>query len=92
VINLQGLSAKTCETLFGKFKQVEQQQSKGGFTRVIAAIPTLCIKATKEIVRKAFQAVNSPQTREWIEDNLGKTLNARRNEAYRESRPLKCTS
>jgi hypothetical protein len=84
------LSTEILESLFGKFKQVEQQQSKGGFTRVIAAIPTLCIKATKQIVRKAFQAVNSTQTREWIEDSLGKTLNARRNEAYRESRPLKC--
>ena len=86
------LSTEILESLFGKFKQVEQQQSKGGFTRVIAAIPTLCITATKQIVRKAFQAVDSPQTQKWLEDNLGKTLNARRNAAYRESRPLKCAS
>jgi hypothetical protein len=86
------LSTEILESLFGKFKQVEQQQSKGGFTRVIAAIPTLCIKATKQIVRKAFQSVNSPQTREWINASLGKTLNARRNAAYRESRPLKCAA
>ena len=39
------LSTEILESLFGKFKQVEQQQSKGGFTRVIAVIPTLCVKA-----------------------------------------------
>lgn len=86
------LSTEILESLFGKFKQVEQQQSKGGFTRLIAVIPTLCIKATKQIVKKAFQAINSPQTRKWLEDSLGKTLNARRNAAYRESRPLECAS
>ena len=86
------LSTEILESLFGKFKQVEQQQSKGGFTRVIAAIPTLCIKATKEIVRKAFEAVNSPQTRKWLNDSLGKTLNARRNAAYRESRSPQCAT
>lgn len=86
------LSTEILESLYGKFKQVEKQQSKGGFTRVIAAIPTLCIKATQQIVRKAFQAVNSPQTLQWLEDSLGKTLNARRNAAYRESRALPCAT
>lgn len=86
------LSTEILESLFGKFKQVEQQQSKGGFTRVIAVIPTLCIKATQQIVRKAFQAVNSPQTRKWLEGSLGKTLNARRNAAYRESKSLQCAT
>lgn len=86
------LSTEILESLFGKFKQVEQQQSKGGFTRVIAVIPTLCVKATKQIVRKAFQAVNSPQTLKWLNDSLGKTLNARRNAAYQESRSQACTT
>lgn len=84
------LSTEILESLFGKFKQVEQQQSKGGFTRVIAAIPTLCVKATKQIVKKAFQAVNSPQTQKWLTESLGKTLNARRNAAYRESNAMQC--
>ena len=84
------LSTEIIESLFGKFKQIERQHSKGGFTRSIAAIPTLCIQATRETVRKAFIAVNSKATQQWIEDSLGKTLTARRNAAYRESRPKKC--
>jgi len=29
-------------------------------------------------------------TQKWIQDSLGKTLTARRNAAYKESRPKKC--
>ena len=67
VINLHGLDAKTeelversrlsteiLESLFGKYKQVERQHSKGGFTRLIAATPTLCVEATSEVVGQAF--------------------------------------
>lgn len=80
------LSTEILESLFGKFKQLERQHSKGGFTRLIAAIPTLCMRATRETVRKAFREVDSKATRKWITDSLGKTLTARRNAAYRESR------
>jgi len=69
---------------------VERQHSKGGFTRLIAAIPTLCTKATREIVRQAFRAVDSKATQQWIKTSLGKTLTARRNAAYRESREKTC--
>ena len=84
------LSTEILESLFGKFKQIERQHSKGGFTRLIAAIPTLCMHATRETVRKAFDAVSSKATQTWIEANLGKTLTARRNAACKESRPQKC--
>lgn len=80
------LSTEILESLFGKFKQMERQHSKGGFTRLIAGIATLCMKATRETVRKAFQTVNSKSTQEWIKAALGNTLTARRNAAYRESR------
>ena len=84
------LSTEIVESLFGKYKQIERQHSKGGFIRLIAAIPTLCMQATRETVRKAFSAVSSKATQKWIEVSLGQTLTARRNAAYRVSRPKKC--
>jgi len=84
------LSTEILESLFGKYKQVERQHSKGGFTRLIAAIPALCIQATREVIRQAFKAVDSKATQQWIEASLGKTLTARRNAAYRESREKTC--
>jgi len=53
------LSAEILESLFGEYKLLERQHSKGGFTRLIAAIPALCTKATRGIVRQAFRAVDS---------------------------------
>lgn len=84
------LSTEILESLFGKFKQIERQHSKGGFTRLIAAIPTLCMKATPETVRNAFKRVNSEATQLWLKASLGTTLTARRNAAYRESKRSHC--
>ena len=84
------LSTEILESLFGKFKQLERQHSKGGFTRLIAAIPTLCLRVTRDMVRASFQRVNSKTLKKWIQDSLGKTLTARRNAAYRESRSKTC--
>ena len=78
------LSTEILESLFGKFKQMERQHSKGGFTRLIAAIPTLCLQVTREQVRDAFGRIDSKATRKWMKDTLGKSLTARRNAAYRE--------
>lgn len=83
------LSTEILESLFGKYKQVECQHSKGGFTRLIAAIPTFCVEATKEGLRKAFQAVDCKATQKWIKTSLGRTLTTRKNAAYQESRPKK---
>ncbi|MEP0347222.1 hypothetical protein [Rhodopirellula bahusiensis] len=80
------LSTEILESLFGRFKQMERQHSKGGFTRLIAAIPTLCMRVTGERIREAFGQVDSKATWAWIQNTLGKTLTARRNASFREYR------
>lgn len=84
------LSTEILESLFGRFKQLERQHSKGGFTRLIAALPVLCMKVTGETVRRGFGRVNSPMLRKWLADTLGSTLTARRNAAYRDFRSKTC--
>lgn len=79
------LSTENLESSFGAFKQLEGQQSKGGFTSLVAAMPMLLGEAwTNEKVRTCFTAVSVKQTREWIKKNLGKTLTSKRREAYKE--------
>lgn len=80
------LSTEILESLFGRFKQLERQHSKGGFTRLLAALPTLCLKVTGKSVREGFRRVNSPGLREWIAETLGTTLRSCRNAAYHEYR------
>lgn len=84
------LSTEILESLFGRFKQLERQHSKGGFTRLIAALPTLCMRVSSEAVRNGFGRVSSPDVRKWIADTLGTTLTARRNAAYHEYRSKTC--
>jgi len=79
-------STEILESLFGRFKQLERQHSRGGFTRLIAALPTLCLSVTPEMVREGFARLDSPGLRRWLDENLGQTLTARRNNAYHEYR------
>ncbi len=79
------LSTENLESSFGAFKQLEGQQSKGGFTSLVAAMPMLLGEAwTAEKVRACFTAVSVKQTREWIKKSLGQTLTSKKREAYRE--------
>ena len=78
------LSTENLESAFGAFKQLEGQQSKGGFTSLVAAMPMLLGSWTPQRVRECFTAVSVKQTREWINKNLGQTLTSKRREAYRE--------
>lgn len=85
------LSTEILESLFGQFKQMERQHSKGGFTRLIAAIPILCGRVTCESVRAGFQRVSSKDVTAWIAQRFGCTRNAKRNHAYREFRQCQRT-
>ena len=79
------LSTENLESSFGAFKQLEGQQSKGGFTSLVAAMPMLIGEAwTAQRVRDCFTATSVKQTRAWIKKTLGQTLTSRRREAYQE--------
>jgi hypothetical protein len=78
------LSTENLESSFGMYKQLEGQHSKGGFTSLLAAMPTLLIEWTPERVRESLNAVSVKQMKTWVEENLGTTLAAKRATAYRE--------
>ncbi|CAN0527891.1 unnamed protein product [Laminaria digitata] len=80
------LSTEILESLFGRFKHLSKQHSKGSFTRLIGAIGALCGEVTGDSVRAAFERLTSPQLQAWIKESLGTTSNARRNAAYHEYR------
>ena len=79
------LSTEILESLFGRFKQLEGQQSKGGFTGLLACLPTFCCPIDPERIRRRLLEVSTPQLMEWVRATIGPTLNARRTVAYKES-------
>jgi hypothetical protein len=78
------LSTENIESTFGMFKRLEGQHSKGGFTSLIAAMPTLLIDWTPERVRESLSAVSVKQMKTWVDEKLGTTLASKRAIAYRE--------
>ena len=81
------LSTEILESLFGRFKRLERQHSKGGFTRLLACLPTLCKRVDAAAIRSGFKTTQARDVRQWIGATLPTTLTARRNAAYRQAFP-----
>lgn len=79
------LSTENLESLFGRYKRLEGQHSKGGFTSLIAAMPMLLTDWTVDRVRASLSSVSVVQVRQWVSANLGTTLASKRVTAYKES-------
>lgn len=78
------LSTENLESSFGRFKQLEGQHSKGGFTSLVAAMPMLLTDWTAELVRKSLSAVSVIQMKQWLSKELGTTVTSKRVTAYQE--------
>jgi hypothetical protein len=79
-------STEILESSFGLFKQLQRQHSKGGFTSLLAAYGCLLRPTTPEHIRRAFAEVSVRQVKAWVQTQLGKTLDSRRQTAYLEFR------
>lgn len=78
------LSTEILESLFGRFKRLEGQHSKGGFTSLLAALPVLCGRMDGPQVQKRLLEINNKRLKQWVQTTIGRTLTARRVAAYHE--------
>ena len=74
------------ESIFGGFKQLERQQSKGGFTSLIGALPLVNTTVTAQLVREALSNISVKKMIHWTDNKLGTTLTSKRQLAYKEAR------
>lgn len=79
------LSTENLESLFGRYKRLEGQHSKGGFTSLLAALPMLLTEWTPDRVRGSLAKVSVKAMKQWVQETLGTTLTSRRVVAYQES-------
>ena len=75
-------STEVLESCFGKFKTMEKDQAKGGFTSLLLGFGTLFAEATIESVLEAMRSVPTKTVWEWCVKNLGQTLCSQRKEAF----------
>ena len=78
------LSTEILESSFGLYKQLERQQSKGGFTSLLASFGSLLRPTTPESIWKAFSQVSVKDTQAWIKRHITETLHSKRQTVCRE--------
>jgi hypothetical protein len=78
------MSTEILESAFGLYKQLERQQSKSGFTSLLACLPALLKPTTADGVREAFQRVSAQDVKAWVKKHFSSTVTSRRNAAYAE--------
>jgi hypothetical protein len=75
-------STEALESCFGRFKQLEKQQARGGFTSLLLSFGTLLADTTTEAVKKALQHSGTSKIIAWCKEHLGTTLFGQRKLAY----------
>jgi hypothetical protein len=87
-------STEVLESCFGRFKNLEKDQAKGGFTSLLLGFGTLFAEVTIEKVLEAMKRATTSGIKAWCAQNLGKTLFSQRKEAFAvasaQQKPAEC--
>ena len=75
-------STECLESLIGKGKRLEGQQSKSGFTKMLLGMAAAVVKPTKEYLSAAFATVKVKDVAAWCQAKLGTSLQAQRCQAF----------
>ena len=62
----------------GKFKGLEHDQVKSGFTAMLLSFAAFLSKTTQEVIQTALQVVQTKKIREWFNENIGQSVQAQR--------------
>jgi hypothetical protein len=72
-------SSEVIESVFGKFKRMEQNQSTSGLTRLVLAIGAMVSQTTENVVQKALETVPTKRVLAWCKKMLGQSVQSKRN-------------
>lgn len=71
-------STEVLESLFGRQKYLEKEQSRSGFTGLILSISAFVSTTTKEVIASAMESVSTKTIQDWVKDKLGNTVQSNR--------------
>jgi hypothetical protein len=75
-------STEVLESCFGRFKQLEKQQARGGFTSLVLGFGALLAETTAEVIEKAMEHSHTKDILAWCKEHLGTTLFGQRKLAF----------
>jgi hypothetical protein len=73
-------SSEVIESVFGRGKRLEGQQSRSGFTTQLLAMAACVVKPTKQFIIDALKTCRTKHIAQWREDYLGRSLQSRRSQ------------
>ena len=76
-------SSEVIESVFGKFKAMEDQHASSGLTSLVMALPALAGDITHEIVECAMNSVSVDIMSDWMDKNMGATFLSQRRQNLR---------
>jgi hypothetical protein len=71
-------SSEVIESLFGKGKRLEGQQSRSGFTAQLLSMAACVCEPTEELLVEAFKCVGIKHVEQWQANMLGPSVQSRR--------------
>jgi hypothetical protein len=71
-------STEILESCFGRFKALEKQHARGGFTSLVLATGALLADTSAKSIRWALERTRTSDVAQWCRDTLGTTLFAQR--------------
>lgn len=78
-------SSEVIESLFGKFKNLEKDRSRDGFTTLVLSIADCLGKTNAEVVTEALMRIKTKDVIVWAKQALGFTFTTRRRNAFKRS-------
>jgi hypothetical protein len=79
-------STQVLESCFGTLKALEKDHSRSGFTGLVLGLAALVGKVTKAVLRQALASTPAKAVRRWCAQNIGRSLQSKRAQAYRIAR------
>ena len=77
-------STEVLESCFGKMKQLEKQQSRGGFTSLLVGFGALLADVSTKVIQPALEHSRTVDVYRWCKQYLGTTLFGKRKLAFAE--------
>lgn len=75
-------STEVLESCFGKMKELEKQQSRGGFTTLVVSFGALLADTTSTAIKTALEHSRTQDVYQWCKAHLGTTLFGKRKIAF----------
>ena len=75
-------SSEVIESVLGRLKRVEQDQTSSGFTGLVLSLGALVSTTTQAILKQALETVSTQQVVAWRKEKFGRSVQSKRQAVF----------